>query len=72
MNRTIEEVLEELRTTGKVTIKGFGQFYTTVRKGREGVSKLGGVEKAWKTDDTTVIKFKQSNSLDSKDFPVAY
>lgn len=71
MNKTVAEIIEELKTTGKVTIKGFGTFYTAIKPGREGVSKLGGVEKAWKTEDTTVVKFKQSYSLDSKDFTVA-
>ena len=71
MNRTIQEVLDELKSTGKCTIKGFGTFYTSVRKGREGVSKLGGVEKAWKTEDTTIVKFSQSGSLDSSNFPVS-
>lgn len=70
MNKTVKEIIEALETTGKCTIPGFGTFYTAVRAGREGVSKLGGTEKAWKTEDTTVVKFKQSSSLDSKNYPV--
>lgn len=70
MERTLQEILDELKVTGKVTIKGFGQFYTTIQRGREGVSKLGGVEKAWKTEDKTIIKFYPSKSLDVSDFKV--
>lgn len=72
MDKTISEVIESLKTTGKCTIKGFGTFETQVRKGREGVSKLGGVEKAWKTEDTVVVKFYQSNSFNSTQFPVKH
>ena len=68
MNKTIAEVIAELEATGKSTIKGFGTFYTSVKPGREGVSKFGGVEKAWKTEDTVVIKFKQT--IDSSKYPV--
>lgn len=68
MNKTIQEVLDELKEKGKVTIKGFGTFYTDIRKGREGVSSFNG--KAWKTEDKTVVKFYQSNSLDASDFYV--
>ena len=60
--------MQELEATGKSTIKGFGTFYTAVKPGREGVSKFGGVEKAWKTEDTVVIKFKQT--IDSSKYPV--
>lgn len=69
MNKTVKEIIEELESTGKCTIKGFGTFYTAVKPGREGVSKLGGVEKAWKTEDTVVVKFKQAPSLDSSNYP---
>lgn len=70
MNKTISEVMEQLKETGKVTIPGFGTFRTAVQKGREGVSKLGGVEKAWKTEDKVVVRFTQSASFDSSSFPV--
>ena len=62
MNKTIAEINEELRTKGKCTIAGFGTFYTTVQKGREGVSSFTG--KPYKTEDKTVVKFKQSANLD--------
>lgn len=66
MTRTVEELLQELKENGKVTIKGFGTFYVDIKKGREGVSAFNG--KAWKTEDTKVIKFTQSSSLDVSDF----
>lgn len=66
MQRTVEEIIETLRTTGKVQINGFGTFYTEVKKGREGVS----FGKPFKTEDRTVVKFSQSSSLDSSEFTV--
>lgn len=62
--------MEQLKETGKVIIPGFGSFKTAVQKGREGVSKMGGVEKAWKTEDKVVVKFSQSDKFDSSNFPV--
>lgn len=69
MNKTVAEIVEALKTTGKCTVVGFGTFTATVQKGREGTTKLGGVEKAWKTDDKVVVRFKQSPSLDSSNYP---
>lgn len=69
MNKTIQEVLDQLRATGKCQIKGFGTFYTEVKKGREGVSAFNG--KAWKTEDLVVLKFRAANSLDTSTYPVA-
>lgn len=68
MNKTVAEIIEQLKTTGKVIIPGFGTFTTAVQKGREGVSAFNG--KPYKTDDKVVVKFKQSDSLDSTNFPV--
>ena len=64
MNKTVAEIIEALETTGKCIIKGFGTFYTEVKKGREGTS----FGKAYKTEDRTVVKFSQSDSLDSSNF----
>ena len=68
MNKTIKEVLEALEQNGKCTIQGFGTFYTKVQKGREGISAFNG--KPYKTEDKIVIKFEQSGSLDSTNYPV--
>jgi nucleoid DNA-binding protein len=68
MNKTIAEIVESLKTTGKCTIAGFGTFTTTVQKGREGISAFN--NKPYKTDDKVVVKFKQSDSFDSSSFPV--
>lgn len=68
MDKTVREIIAELETTGKCTIKGFGTFETQVKKGREGVSAFNG--KAWKTEDTVVVKFYQSASLDSSNYKV--
>lgn len=70
MDKTIKEILDEVKANGKCVIKGVGQFYTQVQKGREGVSKMGGVEKAWKTEDKVVLKFYPSKSLDVSDYKV--
>lgn len=69
MNKTVKEILEDLENTGKCTVKGFGTFYTQVLKGREGVSAFNG--KPYKTEDRVVVKFKQSPSLDSSNYPTA-
>lgn len=68
MNKTVEEILEELKTTGRSQVNNFGVFTTKVRKGREGVSSFNG--KAYKTDDKVVITFKPSKSLDTSSFKV--
>ena len=68
MNKTVAEILEELKETGRSQVNGFGVFTTKVRKGREGVSSFNG--KAFKTEDKTVISFKPSKSLDTTDFKV--
>lgn len=68
MTKTIEEILEELKATGKCTIKGFGKFTIKVQKGREGISSFNG--KPWKTEDKNVIKFTPSASLDVSDYTV--
>lgn len=66
MDRTIKEILEQLATEGRVIIHGFGTFTTAVKKGREGVS----FGKPYKTEDKVVVKFTQSDSLDSSAFTV--
>lgn len=68
MNKTVEEILEELKTTGRSQVNNFGVFTTKVRKGREGVSSFNG--KAFKTEDKVVITFKPSKSLDTSEFKV--
>ena len=68
MNKTIVQVLEELKTTGRSQVNGFGVFTTKVRKGREGVNALTG--KPFKTEDKVVVSFKPSKSLDTTGFPV--
>ena len=68
MNKTVSQIIEELSSTGKCQIKGFGTFTTKVRKGREGVNALTG--KPFKTEDKIVIAFKPSKSLDTTSFPV--
>lgn len=70
ITRVINHILNEVKVNGKFTIQGVGQFYTTVQKGREGVSKMGGVEKAWKTEDKVVLKFYQNKALDVSDYKV--
>ena len=68
MDRTVKDIIAELETKGKCTIKGFGTFYTKVRKGREGVSAFNG--KPFKTEDKIVVDFEQHDSLDSSNYPV--
>ena len=68
MDKTVSEILEELRTTGRSQVNNFGVFTTKVRKGREGVSSFNG--KAFKTEDKIVVSFKPSKSLDTSDFKV--
>lgn len=67
MNKTVAEIIESLKTTGKCTVVGFGTFTATIQKGRSGVSAFNG--KPYKTDDKVVVKFKQSDSLDSSNYP---
>lgn len=67
MNKTVAEIIEALETTGKCIIPGFGTFTTSVQKGREGVSAFNG--KPYKTEDKVVVKFKQSDKLDSSNYP---
>lgn len=68
MNKTIEQVLSELASTGRSQVNGFGVFTTKVRKGKEGINGLTG--KPYKTEDKVVIAFKPSKTLDTSKFPV--
>lgn len=43
---------------GKVRLGEFGALITVPVAGREGVSKMGGTEKAWKTKDHWTIKLR--------------
>lgn len=60
-----EVVMETLREdkNEKITIAPLGSFQTKFVAGREGVSRMGGAEKPWKTEDHSEITFKMSKSV---------
>lgn len=49
---TMDEIITETIARGEDVKTGLGTFKRKETKGREGVSKIGGVEKAWKTEDS--------------------
>jgi DNA-binding protein HU-beta len=60
---TIKEAVVKDET---VSVPGFGKFKKRLSKGREGTSKLGGVEKAWKTEDSYKPVFSASKLFEDK------
>lgn len=61
------EVIEDTVAIGEdVSLTGFGKFSKQEVKGREGVSKLQGVEKAWKTEDSHMPKFSAGKLFKDK------
>lgn len=57
-------VMETVATGEPVKLVGFGGFEKKETKGREGVSKLHGVEKAWKTEDGFKPAFNPSKAFE--------
>lgn len=48
----MDEIIIETVAKGEDVKTGLGTFKKKETKGREGVSRLGGEEKAWKTEDS--------------------
>lgn len=62
-NTLIEKVKDGLEKDTKIKLGKYLEISNTLVKGREGVSKIGGVEKPWRTEDHYEIKAKISKSL---------
>jgi len=63
--RTVETVIGTIiegAAAGEATIPGLGKLVLTDKAARTGVSKLGGVEKAWSTEACKVIKLRLSTA----------
>jgi nucleoid DNA-binding protein len=62
--RTIDTVLgtiiDGVVANGEAVLPGLGKLKVKDVKGRSGVSKLQGVEKAWKTEDHKTIRLSLS------------
>jgi len=56
-------VMDTVAKAEKVLLVGFGGFEKKETKGREGVSKLQGTEKAWKTEDSFRPAFSPSKAF---------
>ena len=55
VERVFDVIGEGLEVDDKAKFAGFTTA-KKIQKGREGVSKLGGQEKPWKTEDKVVVK----------------
>lgn len=54
----LDAIVEGIKADGKVNITGYFAFEKAEKPAREGVTKLGGVEKAWKTEAGYRIRAK--------------
>lgn len=61
-----EVVGDTIASNEDVLIVGFGKFFKQATKGRTGVSKLQGEEKAWKTEDSFKPAFSPGKQLKDK------
>jgi len=53
---TVIDTIVEGALEGKCVVPGLGKLVLQKTKGRSGISKLQGVDKAWKTEDSTTLK----------------
>jgi len=63
--RTIDTVVGTIiegTVAGECTVPGLGKLILADKAARSGVSKLGGVEKAWSTEASKVIKLRLSTA----------
>ena len=60
---TLDDIILETVSKGEDVKVGLGIFKRQETKGRSGVSKLGGVEKEWKTEDGFKPVFKPSKAF---------
>jgi DNA-binding protein HU-beta len=63
---SVIELIEEVTAKEKLQIVGFGNFESKFVPGREGVSKLHGVEKPWKTEDSYKPVFHAGKEFENK------
>ena len=59
-------IMETVAVGEDVKVVGFGKFEKKETKGRKGVSKLQGVEKPWKTEDSFKPYFDPSKAFEDK------
>jgi len=62
----LDIIMETVAKGEDISITGFGKFSKQEVKGREGVSKLQGVEKAWKTEDSHRVAFSAGKLFKEK------
>jgi len=62
VDTVIGSILDGVVADGEAVVPGLGKLKVVDVKGREGVSKLQGVEKAWKTEDSKKIKLSLSTA----------
>ena len=59
-------IMETVAQGDDISLVGFGKFSKQATKGKEGVSKLQGVEKAWKTEDSYRVAFSAGKLFKDK------
>lgn len=63
VNTLVGTIKETLVSGEEVVLSGLGKFTVVEVAGREGISKLKGEEKAWKTEDHKAPKFKFAKEI---------